>query len=605
MSIKLCVLWITFLTYLFIADAQSKTNLIASKWLKKLAKSITNSQQYQVVFIIPDEKSGQQLRLENCIHTISKTFPSLSITLQGIMYSKTKYPTFEKNPRRVAIFILILDSNVEPFSSHLSTSTEFLNTLAKEKSRPKFLIIHLLKERCFSYKKLLKNLWEKRFLDVTVLEVMKFNYSTKGKDLYEMLNSQKEIAILHQYNPFKNVHNREKFGSKSQLFPDKTRNFYSYPLKFISRNSKLNQRLSWITDIIPESMNVTLNITSISRRDYTLGCLQSEYKGKITEVFESRAQFIDFPFFEDYGCGTIDDFFVTSRVVMLETINFVVPRIRNHRISIIATKKVIYTLLVLGFVMIVVQVLKSICKLDKRFWQPIHIVYIIMGMSLPLEPRNTRDRIIFGSILITNIIYSSYLFTVLADVAIDKGSELKLETISDLDKSGLQPVFDANLYKTLRQHELTHFENVRKKSKWYSDDYTELRCLEDVIKHRNVSCLMLRREICNLFPNIKEALNDIKIIEQSMVTGTYLWFFEPGSPYVDRINELLLYSMENGLLTKSTKRRPMKIVDRKRTVTKKLKYQLMSIMLIGCVVSLIAFVGEIVGGYFWKKKKNV
>lgn len=135
----------------------------------------------------------------------------------------------------------------------------------------------------------------KTILDVTILEVLKVNYS---------VSSEKEIAILHQYNPFNDVYSRKKFGSKSQLFPDKTRNLYGYPLKPISRISKWNQRLSWITDNIPKSMNVTLNITSISRRNYTFGCLQNEHKGKITEVFENRAQFIDFPIFVDNSCNT-------------------------------------------------------------------------------------------------------------------------------------------------------------------------------------------------------------------------------------------------------------------------------------------------------------
>lgn len=225
-----------------------------------------------------------------------------------------------------------------------------------------------------------------------------------------------------------------------------------------------------------------------------------------------------------------------------------------------------------------------------------------MGMSVPLKPRNSRDKIIFGSILITNIIYSSYLFTVLTDVAIDDGSELKLKTIEDLDKSTLQPVFDANFYKTAKQPEFIHYENVRKKSKWYSDDYTELRCLEEAIKHKNVSCSMLKREINNLFPNIEEASQEVKIIEEPMLYGTYLWLLEPGSPYVDCFNKLLLNSMENGLLTKTTKRTPMKINPENRTVSKKLTYQLLSVMPIGYIFSIVAFFGEVVYSHFWKKK---
>lgn len=159
MSLKLRVLWI----FLFIACSESQTNLNDSKWLTKLVKSITNnSKQYQVVFIVPDEKSDQESRFESFIRAITQKFPSLKITIQGLINSKTKYPTLKSNPRRTGIFILILDSG-EPISSSLSTSTEFLNRLAKEKSRPKFLIVHLLKERCFAYKKLFKKLWAKRF----------------------------------------------------------------------------------------------------------------------------------------------------------------------------------------------------------------------------------------------------------------------------------------------------------------------------------------------------------------------------------------------------------------------------------------------------------
>lgn len=67
---------------------------------------------------------------------------------------------------------------------------------------------------------------------------------------------------------------------------------------------------------------------------------------------------------------------------------------------------------------------------------------MILEMSTIEEPKNLSGRIVFGSLLITCLVYSGYLYSVILDVT--RRSEPEISSLKELADSSLTPMSFGN-----------------------------------------------------------------------------------------------------------------------------------------------------------------
>ena len=609
MALKLCLICIAFL---YLGQTTKSTNFVESDWLKGLVTYITkNSQKHQVVLIIEDNDGAmnKKSQIEEIINEITKKTPSFRITFQEATNQTGRYPTLENDARATTLFILILVSNNESFSARLSEPLKFLTRLSKEKSLPKCLIIHLLTESGFTYKKFLQNSWAKRFLDMTVVEI-KQNNAMQNLMILSPIRQQ-ETAILHQFNPFNKVYTSEVYSAKAQWFPDKVRNLHGYKLKSVFLRQLNYQKVKPFMNTISKTMKFTTNLTEMETNIWRkFGCRKNETFGKLADLFEHKIQIIANPFFWTSSCGATAE--LQQVTLNFRSLHAIVPRIIIHKLTIVLTQKFIYTLVMIIFLVAAVHFIPCNCKFEKRFWQPMHILQIIVGMSVPEDPRKVKDRIIFGSSLITSFILSGYFFTILTEVGFDTGYEIKLDTLEDLDKSGLIPVFHPDGYKLIKIVENFHIQNLSKKAKFYSDNFTNVDCIKNALEFKNVSCIMPYEALENALQVIGNRRKELRVLDELVIYSTFAWLLEPGSPYFDRFQGIIHKLLENGMIAKWKFLNPSRVDWLKdqyfdfseEDQSRKLLHQLLSIFLIGYLVAFIVFVGELIIGKISKKNRQ-
>ena len=230
-----------------------------------------------------------------------------------------------------------------------------------------------------------------------------------------------------------------------------------------------------------------------------------------------------------------------------------------------------------------------------------------------MSPRKMKDKIIFGSVLITNVIYTGYLYTVLTDFGLETQSELKIDTIKNLISSNLTPVFDLETYRRTSTIDIKNYQELRKKARLYDSNYLSSNCLKDMMKEKNLACIASKRillESMKMYFKYGEEQMRMKLMNEPILYGTYLWMLEPGSPYAERVNQVLQNLVENGVLNKiniipdTVQEVSRRSWSTERSESNKLMFLLLSLTLIGYSLSLMAFIGELFSGYFEKKKRN-
>ena len=331
-------------------------------WIESLMKYFkNNSNKHAVVILIEDTNGNQTSLIQNYTREIAQTTPSFLITFNEVNNSKSKYLTLENNPRATTMFILILVYKNESLSSRLSIPINFLNRLSKVNSRPRCLIVHLLKENPrYTYKRILQDLWTKRFLDVSVLEIVE-NDSRMSLGI-----TRQEVVILHNLNPFNKLYESQKLTSKSQLFPDKTRNLYNYEVKSLLLKSSFYKEKIEMVNVMSRTMKFRSNVIAIAYNQYgESGCREEYYTAKLAEIIDNKIQFNVGPLFVSFSCSKA--VFLESKIIMLGTQNAVVPRVFTPKVSIVVSWKIFCTLLFMVGLLTSVSMIPWNCKFEKKF----------------------------------------------------------------------------------------------------------------------------------------------------------------------------------------------------------------------------------------------
>lgn len=186
-------------------------------------------------------------------------------------------------------------------------------------------------------------------------------------------------------------------------------------------------------------------------------------------------------------------------------------------------------------------------KFDRRLWSLDYILEAMLAFAVPKEPRSTPERIVFISILIAFMIFSSSLFAIFMDTKIMMGTLMVIDTLEKLNGSTLTPMLRQNYFDLLSYDTGIVTQDLLKKSLIVPDD----ECVRILIKHTNVTCFFKQTMAMLFIQKYRDAdkYPQLKIVDEVIHLLPQNMLIEPASPFLNRFNRIIIDLLESGILS--------------------------------------------------------
>ncbi|XP_051169369.1 uncharacterized protein LOC127286813 [Leptopilina boulardi] len=533
-----------------------------TEWFQKLINYIQiDSRKYQVFLISNNDDLDNRT---NHVLKIAKHFPTQLVNFNCLQESRTNclknYHQFPEDPRQTNLNIILPSRNVSKCIRQTIDVIDFLITLSKGRTRPKFLVIFSTEKNKVSYKKLLHQMWNNQVLDATILKIDQKSFV----DNY-FLDSMIEDATIIQYNPFSRAFTKTRLSSKSVWFPDKLRNLHQsrlmvalqnfFPLANVSRNASGH---------VTESSGVDANIIKFMAREinFSLELIPNNYTSmgpyNIKDPKSEKRQGLttmlsrnELNILANSLVGKIvNDYIWTemSREVDHAILKVLVP-IQKIKVSTwIITGRMIFTIAASITLILFLLILARFLNLEKDVWQLFALLRMIFTFVADKEPKKTADQIIYVFLLLTSMILSMGIFEVCTDLNVNYETEIKMDTLNDFIKSGLKPMLSKGMRDYMFPFSNGSVRIILKNAKT-GDINQQAVCLEELVKYRNVGCIVNSVTADYAMKKYKDQSGEslLKLIPEPIYDSWFYMFFEQGSPYATRFNQLFLRIQEVGI----------------------------------------------------------
>ena len=550
--------WIIFLCFLL------EIQEINSDWLNHWNNYLKDeSQPYQGLLLFDETEKLLVSKTEEIIFRTSRILPAQKLNFQEATLQKalelSLRPEYYAPQSTTLLMIIKLEEDSQDLSEFYSLF-EFMTILSGARSRPKCLIILSQETKSLPYDKLLRILWSKQFIDVTILELSDENVEEKHK----YLNSRQERATLHQFNPFTNVTKKTKYSSKVFWFPDKTRNLHNQklmvgifdfpPAVFLQETHKSKNIINptgidiMMTKALSRAMNFNiLWMTSKETHYGIISCIKEKITGFIRNLLFNEIQLIGMESSIQKVCGAMLHEF--SRASRIDSIGVVVPILADEFPSLSMEWKLLNAMELISLFLFV-WILAKILGFESYNWNLFYLIPVVLGMCSPSAPNRLAERIVFGSMLFACLLYSSIIYTAFTDVSFKSQSVSQLETIEDVIVSSLEPIINKQTHFVL-------YPNTEGNSRLLLDkstqvDATYMMCIDRLIRDRNVACIA-QGEILRLISQNRrdrEGQPMMNVIKEPISITATGFPLEAGSPYLARINKIMLRFIQSGLSDK-------------------------------------------------------
>ena len=598
---------------------------VKSKWLEDYKNYLKdNFKEYQVLLLFDQNQKNENPRSEDIILEISKNVPTLKLSFDEATTRKSQelseLPSFFR-PRTTIFIVIYLPKNNRNISE-LNGPIKFLSQLSEARRRPKVLIIFPQEEKSSTYLKLLKHMWSQRFLDVIVLELIE----VETKNNYFSTTS-KEIPILHWFNPFSKIYFKEPFRPSILWFPEKTHNLYGSEIKvgvihlppdiYLERNRTDHTIKPFGTEILlTEGLAKAMNFTSVwiaPKKKNGWGiptCPKENSTGHFYSLMHNEINFLAIESARFTSCDEV--LYEWSIGTEFQTALIVIPIIPDTSSQLLTNWKLFNAFVVISLFSMIWLVSRKL-PFERRNWSLMQILQVVLGMETDHEPQNLAERIVFGSMLISCLMHSSFIYTALTDVSLSKTPGVKIETIKDVLSSNLQPVICDTLYAAL-------YEAAEGSTRLLLDKSTQTEkmsynCMKQLAKNKKLACIAMSVPVKWTMKNEKNSRGEpiMQIVREpirSMATG---YMLETGSPYVGQFDKRLLRFAEAGIIDKwrgtrfdgSSVVMHADVPGSERGSESALIYRQMSfVLLCGYSCTLISFLCELVFFYLRKRFKS-
>ncbi|KAJ8682304.1 hypothetical protein QAD02_018096 [Eretmocerus hayati] len=490
-------------------------------------------------------------------------------------------------------------------------------------TRGKF-ILNVITDSEMNPETLLRFANSQKFLDLTIIEWITRN-ETRGINIDPFLNRECRV-IVHSFNPFSEIFNKTMLSPKTELFPDKTRDFYGFPLivKFKSINSgKLlyarndSSGISYhgtdidLIKLVAEVSNSSLHtilpdklkryIPIASNHDVSMPFLVLFNSDRDEDMTENRATMLNLNTIKIPGGDDDEYYFYIMR-----------KKIYTEKISVAA----IIAFAALFLTAAVFKIWSYILGFKIRNWSFLNIVTAQMGGSLEVRGTIKLSEMIFQmSIYVATFIIvtigGDYMFHQMFVLRQDLPEIRTIEAVADSQMPIILSKLDFQLLG-MYANDAT-LKKIYDRSYVYSAppgtrSFCESGSLEDPFFVESINCCILGLEPGQEGPKSNNRFQ-IDKIPISIFIGPSLIHGKGNSFFRNRIEELTKRFSEVGLISKTTddSTRSLEYEIRSKKVefeqksgdeeTVPLYDQLRPVLTIGYILGVIALIGE----FIWRR----
>ena len=622
------IVWILFL------NLANYSSGIEKKWLDTFIRYLkVDARVYQVFFMLTENKIFHPI-IQETTEKITNNFPSRKISYsEATIMAKDLFSTSSFFNPKTSLFVMILSALEDKNLPELIDLFEFVNELSKYRSRPKCLIIILRHEK-HQYKSLLRLLWFKQFLDVTILELVKLEI----KDKNYFLEYNEEDATLYYLNPFTDkieIQNQNKYYQSAEemsFFPNKLLNLYGYQIKVAYINSepevflKRNESGHIIDSFGPmvlkienlaEHMNFSLwihpNITT--RGNFTCN------KNDSTDMYHSlRNNEIQLTVIEFGRFSSCDQYlYEWSKGIGKHHMLLVVPFL-PAKSSKLSNNWKTWNGIIVFILPSFVWILSHLFHFDALNWHFINLIQMMFGLTIPQEPRNRVERIFFILTLWAFFVYSSFIYTVFTSINVQIDITFRFENVEEVIDSELKPMIGGNFHRLMYPGSDGSVQSLLKKAtKERSSRNISSRnipsskiCMMRLIGHKNVACIEREDHIEMILRETKDNCGHpvVKVMNNHLDNTLSATVLEPGSPYVKPIDDFIQRMEESGItkkwwMTYFFNQSTTELAENPSCVKNKLEYvqvikQGIPLLIFGYGFAVIAFFGEVIISFIVK-----
>lgn len=528
--------------------------LESSKWIKHMIRDIEKNNPQQALLICNCDDKGE--RFSEIMISFGESIPNIIIDYQNLTnngYAKM----ITNNPRSTTLFIII-----ECFKEAFNTSRTFetakvIKEVTSSKMRPKCLVIHLYETKHVSgYENLLRKAWSYLFLDFSIIEV----YSS------QMTKDAKEIQILHYFNPFSDKCLKQRFLSILQLFPKKLHDLKGYELKvgtyhrpsysFVKRNSSGYPTENYGTDasilqIFANIVNFKIILVPSFKEEFGIfDCDKRKATGFGYDVLHNLIQLINLRSVHvSFACGH-----EANDIILFGLTHYsaVVPITRVTGRSFWLGHNFIVTTIATLIIGILMFLIAKLFEFEKTIWMYTNTIRAILGQTIPQQPLELKERIVYGTVFLISIFYTTSIFSALTDVHFQKEVEVAVSSLKDLSESNLEIIVPNNSFNLILKSGDTAVVNMLKMNKKFHGSPYEEICLNLLVRNKQVACIGRQTVIQKWIDKHPDSSGRpiMKLIPQTLYTTAEGYVMEPGSPYVEKFNELMSNLHQSGIYSK-------------------------------------------------------
>lgn len=549
------------------------------------------SKLYQVMFIIDDYLNSSS-GVTSLVKDVSENFPSLTMSLVNLQRDLEKhFPPLAQRPRRTTLFVFFLDVNRNDTSAHMTFAISKLEQLSLGLSFPKCLINLFSQTESHIIRKTLQDLWYKNFLDTVILEHMPKNR--------KLLVKTDSLTIMHEINAFAKIDKFQNVKSQTKWFPNKSLNLHRHRITLLlctfesTLKDNYYKEIFKFTGLFRSGMNCSIKIIFIHKckNDVILTNFKREKAEMLLNTVSMKIN--------DNGPNN-----PKLRILNFHVFKALIPVTRKLTKVLVVSQELICVLVATTMAIVGIRIIVLILKFNSSTWGIFNISQIVMGMSISREPKNLKERIIFGALVLSCIVYSGYLYSVILDITFL--AEPQISTIEELANSSLTPIMDPMVKISLMNSWIPHIKTLGMKSIEIPGSGTSFECLTLLANYENVSCITQNAEMFVKIYTTHYRKVNIKLLQEPLTFSIHTFLIRNGSPFLDRFNEIILRASDSGLLQIFVSReimRPTKILPPEEIGKDKILLIFGYVLVIGYTLGIIAFIVEVVSSISWRRAK--
>ena len=606
---------------LFSFVLHKKSNASKASWLNNFFNNVqSESKVHQVLFLFNQSIKAINFKIEETILMSSRDFPIIKLSFEEATTKKARelslLPSFQDT--RATTLIIIIYSNLKnELHNQDLDSIHFMSNLSSSKIRPRILFISL-QEESSDYEELLRYMWSKHFLDVTLLEVVESFPKMEEMSRNYYHNLGENLTTLHNFNPFNNIISKNSYSSSVFCFRDKTRNLKGSQMKIGLFNKPGSAYITYnhakqiinasgpdvkLLETLSQAMNFKPKWVSSGDEGWgKLSCAKDNLTGLLDQTVRHEIQLIDV-----HGGKFVSCNFHFSEWTVGTTsfeINVLVPNFRqNSKISINWNLSNAFAFIGL---IILTWMSSHLLQFESHQWRILDLVQVLLGWATQQNPERLAERILFATILWTCLLYSTLIYSAFTEIILQTEMELEFSNLDDVLSSNLLPAVSENIYIILYGNSEGNMRALLNRSILLSKE--SLLYLKSFCKKRNVACIIPGDLAQFLFKNDRDDSGraSIKILKETLISIPSGFSMEPRSPYVRRFDDLILRLVQSGLpelwrnrdsLKKTIERKNDESLKFGNEKSESMKKLIIWLLLVGCSFSIFVFLCEVLIAY--------